>query len=145
MILTADEYFSTILDCGFASVTVARDRRVFCPSLDWVREFGSWLVAHAKPYQAEKYDCDDFAEWGKVCATEALFQNVSITDAGHSFFIADVVIGSGCHLNGIPGPGVHATNACLGNDSILYLCEPQTGQVMRSADVRGVVLLNAWL
>ena len=143
MIVDSYVLISALAKAGCRSISNPRDGRAFCPSVDWLREVGQWLFQHRKPYQIEKYDCDDFALWAQVCATDALCQNGSVMDCGHSFRCADIMIPNE-GLNGI-GPGLHATNICYCSDETLYFLEPQTGLVSVVLDRRDVVILAAWL
>jgi hypothetical protein len=135
MILTADQLI-TELD-SLPDVRVLGpliDSRYYCPHVDWLKEFGRFLVYSKPQYEAEKSDCDDFSLWAKEQATEALRKNGKIKNCGHTFAMCGLTIGMGLTEDGVAtffglgGPCAHAANIVRCSNGLWYFFEPQKGE-----------------
>ena len=143
MIISSTEY-AEILQPIAKSVHTPRDAQLFCPSVEWLKPFGEFLLEKHRQGKREKYDCDDFTLDAVVEATNAFNQNQQINDSGHSFGYVELWIGLD-GLNGVPGPGFHATNIVLCSNRTIYLFEPQTGLFCPFDDGLDCVLSWVWM
>ena len=125
MIISSTEYASLLQNIA-RDVHTPRDAQVFCPHVEWLKPFGDFLLSRHLKGECEKFDCDDFSLDAIDEATKMFNRNDQIKGCGHTFGYAEVWIGLD-GLNGVPGPGFHATNIVLCAGKLLYLFEPQTG------------------
>lgn len=119
------------VELGFPRVMTVRDRSYFAPARSWLGKFAK-LLAKNPPveYARESFDCDEFAMWAVLEASKALYRNPDLRGrVSHTLIQAWLRIGSG--LNGIPGPGAHATILCYCNDEEWYWLEPQNGKITK--------------
>ena len=126
---------SAILDAGFVpnEILPALDSMVNCPSRDWLeKDFSMYLAGIKLPGMGESSDCDDWAFFAKSMAGFA--NGYTDSKAGVAFGVAKITIYPQCSFNGIPGPGLHLTNAVLLDTGELVAYEPQTQTVASFKD-----------
>lgn len=97
---------------------VLMDAAYVAPSLEWLREFGSYIASKRLVYVPESFDCEQFARWAAHEADLALVK-AGVRDAGHTFGEASC----------LQDRSAHSLNLCLCSDETLYAFEPQTGVV----------------
>ena len=147
-IITGYELLQRVTALGFTDVKIFRDANYFLPSREWLgNTFAPFLKsefwAYQRAYIKSKFDCEDFAfeaqleadidryvqsraaKFALKAATRSLVANSEIGDAGHAFLYVEVGLYPGKSLNGVAGPGGHATNLCLHPDGSATLFEPQ--------------------
>ena len=133
-IITAQELLERIPEYDGAAQG-PDDARYFLPSKQWLDEFGEWIRMNApEAYQTETFDCDDFANWAKVMASESAAKSNEVRDAGAAFFVCG--ISNPNDLLGATG-AAHALNLVLCDDENWYFFEPQSGQSISLADAAG--------
>ena len=125
MIQSAEQLRKELLEAGFGHVET-RDARCYLPSLEWLKEFGSWFIEDLPDYAPEKYDCDDFAIRALDRSNDALRKAGKIQNAGHAFGYATIKTASGSDWFGQPGPICHACNIMC-SQSGWYYFEPSLG------------------
>ena len=113
-----------LTDVGFTLLLPALDKNVNCPSRSWLKnDFSAYLSKMKMPGFEEAADCDDWAIFAKAMASYA--NGLSNAKVGVAFAVVWITIYEAT-FNGIPGPGLHATNAVLLDDGTLIAYEPQT-------------------
>jgi hypothetical protein len=135
-----------------------RDASYALPTEPWLREqFGPFLThefwAYSRNYIREKFDCDDFADEAEIEATLAelaeyvigmvrglrakmsvkaavrsLVANPELQGCGVAFHYCEITLREGRSLNGVPGPGRHATNL-VRTPTGWFFFEPQNSQL----------------
>lgn len=106
-------------------VTRPWDANAYCPSVQWLKDFGEWLKENKRPYVDVKYKCKHFALWGILQAADSIIQRRDIQDAMPAIFYCSVHINN--VLLGIQGPVQHANCLVRCDDYNWYFLEPQTG------------------
>lgn len=125
MIISASQFLAEVTEIGF-SCWQPRDKEIFCPSEDWLREFGSYLLQTRVQSARESWDCDDYALHAVVEASVAC--RAAALGTGHSFVYCTLKMFG--QLNGIDaewGSG-HAGNLVRLDSGSYVFFEPQTGQ-----------------
>jgi hypothetical protein len=130
LILTASEFEDRLSIFDWNETPSPSDRRYFCPSLKWLKEFAAFLANQGIPYTPQSHDCDDYADAARVEATRALLKNPELLtkEVTHTFIRVDLFINK--PLNEVTGH--HATNLCLCDDEQFYFIEPQNGQITKA-------------
>ena len=129
------EFRQALTEAGFTEFQSALDAAVNCPSRAWLEnDFSVYLSTLRMPGVAESADCDDWAMFAKVMAGYA--NGTMGAAVGIAFAVVKITIFPGCTFNGIPGPGIHLTNAVLLDSGELVAYEPQT---QTTADFKGAV------
>ncbi len=147
MIIGSGQFREEVEGLGF-ECWLPRDREVYCPSMEWVKGFGEYLVLGRKAGVGECWDCDDFAMEAVAEASEAC--RYGAIRVGHTFVYCTVRMWG--ELNGIEVEGDqivgHATNLVRLNGGEFVFFEPQNGRITdaRVAIDNGVVApVNALL
>ena len=112
------------------------DDNLFRPSKKWLVEFGAYLFRKRPFYKVEKFDCDNFAAWCVVLATESLLANPSVTNCDHSIIRCTFRVLKGPVLGGTMRSGKHAASLVWLDEGPIVLFEPQNGQF---TDAQGLV------
>lgn len=131
-----------LADAGFTMLSPALDAAVNCPSRAWLeRDFSDYLAGVQLPGFAEAVDCDDRAMFARVMAGYS--SALAGARVGVAFAVVWITIYE-AEFNGIPGPGLHATNAVLLDDGTLVAYEPQSGTLadFKEALDRGDISLD---
>lgn len=116
-------------------ISPARDFLYMCPSIEWVKDFAKDLAAMDHPtYAYEKWDCDDFAFWASLQASNARAES-SIADSGHTVLIAYVTLNKSVLGINVEGALEHACLLILTSDADWVLLEPQTGVIKNAKQV----------
>ena len=131
MIIDSFAYRKELEDLG-STCNRPRDRNLFCPSLEWIKQFGFYLDGIRDLGQPEAWDCDDFSLWAvveasKACHAAAVHQGFG--NIGHTFCFMEVNLWG--PMNGIEPdtiPLAHAINVVKTNRNELLFFEPQSGQ-----------------
>lgn len=133
LILTAEEFEDRLSIFDWNDDLKFSDRRYFCPSVHWLKQFSRFLANQGILYTPQSHDCDDFADAARVEATRALLKNRELKtyEVTHTFIRVDIFINETKPLNNITGH--HATNLCLCNDEKFYFVEPQNGQITKAS------------
>ena len=125
MIILAEDAQKELIDLGF-QCWVVTDRELFAPHAGWLPEFWGRIRGRKKPAIENARDCDDFAFWARVEASDE--NAASGRKLGHTFLIC--TIGLYANFNGIDAEAVsgHATNIVRTSDQGWVFFEPQPGE-----------------
>lgn len=145
MILTGFEFLAEVTALGFAC-WAPRDKSVFCPSADWLRDFGAYLLAHRLPSETDSWDCDDYAL--QAVSEASIACRSAGTGTGHTFVYCTVKLWG--PLNGVEAPwgSGHALNLVRLDSGSYVFFEPQNGEfcdAKMQIDTGNVNPLNALL
>lgn len=124
MTIPSNDFLLEVTALGFACWN-PRDAQIYCPSEDWLVEFGDFLKANNLLSQRESWDCDDYAlaavtEASIACRSAAL-------GSGHSFVYCTIRLWGA--LNGYDAPwgSLHACNLVRLDSGVYVFFEPQNG------------------
>lgn len=126
LILPITQLAKELTDLGFERVIPVMDDLMVCPTNKWVQDFGEWVKINKSKYEAQSWDCDEFALWARVKASESLCQNRKLRTYGHSFLVCTLLLDPDQTLNGISGGGWHACNIVRTPEGWVFF-EPQSG------------------
>lgn len=127
MKITATQIVGELAELGIFPEALC-DEFYFCPSLEWLQEYIHWFWQNNPyKYKKEKFDCDNFAKRAWAQADESLQENRDIQDCDHTFCMVKLNLLK--TLNGVSGPGYHATNMVRCSNNIWYFAEPQSGEI----------------
>jgi len=130
---------------GFTLLLPALDKNINCPSRSWLKnDFSAYMKDAMMPGFEEAADCDEWAFFARVMASRS--NGLSGSNVGVAFAIVWITIYEST-FNGIPGPGLHVTNAVLLDDGTLIAYEPQTQTFadFKTAADRGDISLDCAL
>lgn len=125
MIIPASQFLEEVTALGFICWS-PRDKNVFCPSSDWLREFGAYLLKHRLPYEIDSWDCDDYSLQAVSEASVAC--RLAGAGNGHTFVYCTMQLWG--PINGVDAPfgSGHACNLVRLDTGAYVFFEPQNGE-----------------
>ena len=123
-----------------------RDREIYCPSSEWLTEFGAYLLRHRMQSERDSWDCDDYALQAVSEASVAC--RSAGTGTGHSVVYCTVRLWG--PLLGVEAPwgSGHALNLVRLDGGSYVFFEPQNGtycDAKNALDAGTAIPVNALL
>lgn len=141
-LIKGEEIYGELFDHA-QNIEGPRDKQYICPARGWVTDFGAWLLPRLPKYEADRFDCDDYA------LTALTLADTAPTRLKHSpaIGVARVAIQEGKSLNGVEGgKAPHMTCVVRCDDNRWYYYEPQNNTMVELDKCRDVAdLLFVWV